>query len=621
LSRYSLISTLSDLQLSIYQPANLFSREIHPTGTIALSSFPNNIPAMRFTSTTRRTSVTQFMPSPPPVHSEPELPSREEIQDMLDIAQLDAGYRYALSPSLAGMLQFKYQQGILDCNDLNRDHVAILLIHLRGERLVLNAFNKHQLAGTAGTLIKSIPERLDSFPLRNELMRRSECKLPADVLRPIFQAPESVAAFRETSPQQRTGHSSRATREKPVPKTPVPPPPSSKGKTGRATDNYGKLDDAPVPNLDFPSGNVTLPELSAFLPNSIKSWDVIDRVIGNGATSAVIARMINGFRTMDRGKIESNSVYRMMKAPMDKRAEGDSRYVDWKPSTHNDIEKPEDWDPTSVSVSGFRTAVSGKKKGSFPGIPFKDLANGVKNKPSGLDALDLTRAVQYCEDHQDEEWTYPDDYERLVNHLGPAPVRIGHQDAAAIARYTTKKMAAGYQNSVGRKRDSRGRLQKVESEDEEDFGDLDTDSDADLVEDMDFDAMDTKGTKRKRGAFIDESDKSDDDKDNFDTLLRKPVKRTKIIPELQLPRKGAQASRSRKDLLDDNINSESDEETYQGPKEKLERLAKAPRRSGRATRVTKTYKVGEALGVDEDDEVEAQQSSSRKGSFIAQYEN
>jgi hypothetical protein len=555
-------------------------------------------------STTQRTSVTQFMPSLPPVHSEPELPSREEIQDMLNIARVDVGYRYALSPSLAGMLQFKYQQGILDCNDLDRDHVAILLVHLRGERLVLDAFNKHQLAGTAGTLIKSIPEQLEYFPLRNELMRRSECKLPEDVLRPIFQAPESAAAFQKTSPQQRADHSSRSMHKKNVTKTPAPTPPSSKGKTGRATDNYGKLDDAPVANLNFPSGNVTLPELAAFLPNSIKSWDAVDRVIGNGATSAVIARMINGFRTMDRGKIESNSVYRMMKAPMDKRAEGDARYFGWKPSTHNDIEKPEDWDPTSISVAGFRTAVSGKKKGSFPGIPFKDLANGVKNKPTGLDALDLTRAVQYCEDHPDEEWTYPDDYERLVNHLGPALVRTGHQDAEAIERYTTKKMVAGYQNSVGRKRDSRGRLQKAESEDEEDYGNLDTDSDAGSDEKTDFDAMDMKSTKRKRGAFIDESDKSDGDEDDFDAPLRKPVKRTKVIPEPRLRRKGAQTSRSRKDLSDDSINSESDEETYQGPKKKLKRIVEAPRRSGRATRVTKTYNVDEALGVDEDDSIE-----------------
>lgn len=536
---------------------------------------------------------------------------------MLEVAQLDVGYRYALSPALVDMLQFKYQQGILDCNDIDRDHVALLLLHLRGERLVLDAYNKHQLAGTAGNLIKPIAERLESFPLRNELMRRGECKLPAYILRPIFQAPEPVAVSPKTPDRKRVGNSSGTVQKKPPSKKPTLPTPSSKAKTGRATDNYGKLDEAPVPNLDFPNGNITMPELAAFIPNSFKSWDVIDRNIGNGATSAVIAGMINGFRTMDRGKIESNSVYRMMKAPMDKRAEGDAKYIDWKPSTHDQIAKTEDWNPTSITVTGFRTAVNGKTKVSAPGIPFKDLAIGVKNKPTGLDALDLTRAVQYCEDHPDEDWIYPDDYEHLVKHLGPAPVRAGHQDAAAIARYTTKKMAAGYRNSVGRKRDSRGRLQKVDSNDEEHYDGRGTDSDADSDEDIDLDAMDTKSTKRTRGPFIDESESDDD----FNTPSHKPIKRAKITPKPRLSRKEAPASRSRKEIFDDDINSESDEETYQGPKKEKKAVVKTPRRSGRVTKVTKTYNVDEALGVDEDDEQEYQRTPLRKGSFLTKYED
>jgi len=67
---------------------------------------------------------------------------------------------------------------------------------------------------------------------------------------------------------------------------------------------------------------------------------------------------------------------------------------------------------------------------------FKDLANGVKNIPTGKDALDLTRCVKYHELHPDEQWYYPAQFEELVKHLGgPAVVTEDHLDSRAFARW------------------------------------------------------------------------------------------------------------------------------------------------------------------------------------------
>jgi hypothetical protein len=179
--------------------------------------------------------------------------------------------------------------------------------------------------------------------------------------------------------------------------------------------------------------------MAAFHPNALKSWDMIDRFCGNGGSQATFAAMINHFREMERGQILPNSVYRMMKGSMNKRAKVQPEYITWTTGNHHDFPKARSFNPASVSVTGFRTPADGKIKATAPPIPIKNMANGVKNFPTGYDALDLTRAVRYCQAHPDENWLYPDDYERLVDQLpqdphlasypvGPAPVQVGHQD-------------------------------------------------------------------------------------------------------------------------------------------------------------------------------------------------
>ena len=153
-----------------------------------------------------------------------------------------------------------------------------------------------------------------------------------------------------------------------------------------------------------------------------------------------------------------------------------------------------------------------------------------------------------------------------------------------MSRYTTTRLAAGLRNASGRKRDSHGRLLKVEvhPDEEEDF--------------------DKKGTKRKRNGFFDDS--HDDDVD--DTPSRKPdAKRTKIAPKPRASRNPAKRtaappSRLRKEIFADDIDSESDGDGYQGPK-KAKKVQEV-RRSTRKTKFTKSFNIDANDAIDEDEE-------------------
>ncbi|KAF2818855.1 hypothetical protein CC86DRAFT_243230, partial [Ophiobolus disseminans] len=379
--------------------------------------------------------------------------------------------------------------------------------------------------------------------------------------------------------------------------------------------NYDKLGDAPRPNLDFPDCNILITEMAAFLPNAIKSWDVLDRVCGNGLKQYIYTLMINNYREMARGKITANSTYRMFKGPITKRAQAEPlhqpSWEDWTPTIHDQYVDAANFEPSSVSATGFRTAADGKNKISHAPIPMKSLAVGVKVFPSGEDALDLTRMIQYCVDHPAEDWFYPTDYTRLLNKIGgPAPINAANTDAAVIARWTAQQVAAGsMRKTAGRKRDSRGRLMKPNSDsEEEDYDNMDeTDSEPDFDEmdetESEFDSHNhKKGNKRKRALSFDDSDDVDDD-----TPSQKPsAKRPKLVLKFRIPHStldgkhtASGPSRPRKQFVFmSDIDSDSDGDGYKAPKgptrkKKEKKAAPAVRRSGRANKFSKSFSINE----------------------------
>jgi hypothetical protein len=205
---------------------------------------------------------------------------------------------------------------------------------------------------------------------------------------------------------------------------------------------FGAL--SPSWNLPFPEGNMTAAEILAYLPHWLKSIDVIDRFVSHGARSANVAAIINEFRDLptDSG-FKPNSAMIMMQTAM--RYAG---YEEWTVSSHGDFPRQIARLEDDLDVKGFRSprlshpkAVRTKSPEKVAvnmeaePIDFKDLALYVKQHPSGPDALDLARCVQYALEHEDEEWLFPTDFRRLTTHLGgPARITRAHHDREIFAR-------------------------------------------------------------------------------------------------------------------------------------------------------------------------------------------
>lgn len=240
--------------------------------------------------------------------------------------------------------------------------------------------------------------------------------------------------------------------------------------------SYDKLRNAPSTNTAFPANaNLTAVEITTFFPRWLRTWDVIDRFVSNGATTMLLSDVIVCFipsplfqvythlstctdaisrdmkeantRTLQNkhrqrcgSNIAANSILKAMQHSLRKR-EPVSHYGAWTLRQH--ITSP-NFDHNNLSVKGFRTIAETHQdshiyeKDPFRG-PFRELANHVVIFPSGYDALDLTRCVQHAKDHPNETWIFPDDYDTLIQYVGgPKPVTIEHCDQASFLRWARK---------------------------------------------------------------------------------------------------------------------------------------------------------------------------------------
>ncbi|KAI8941577.1 hypothetical protein NX059_002792 [Plenodomus lindquistii] len=219
---------------------------------------------------------------------------------------------------------------------------------------------------------------------------------------------------------------------------------------------------SPSWNLAFPNGNLTAVEILTYLPHWLKSIDVIDRFVANGGKSRSIAYIINEFREQPTGAIFSaNSAQIMMSYAMRR-----AGYDEWTVGTHDEWPRAVNSNESDLNVGAFRpprlthpkglskaqsrTREVARNEEASP-VAFKDLVMHVKEHPTGADALDLSRCVQYALKHEDEEWWFPDDFTRLTIHLGgPAPVTHSHLDRQAFARREALFSSPHHQLTAGR---------------------------------------------------------------------------------------------------------------------------------------------------------------------------
>lgn len=211
--------------------------------------------------------------------------------------------------------------------------------------------------------------------------------------------------------------------------------------------------DAPSCNVPFPSPgnrpiNVTAVELLVFFPRWIRSIDVINRIMSNGGTGAIMANITDHHRDSHKPIIVEHfrkTIALRMRNQGDQSSTGGYNYSEWSVKTHR---APPNHDPNSLNIVGFRTHYQVDRPVRRPEtdwdtspINFASLARNVKRFPSGYDALSLTSCVQYAVNHPDEKWVFPDHMQRLVEHIYHGAeealiVQHDHLDNMAFQRWT-----------------------------------------------------------------------------------------------------------------------------------------------------------------------------------------
>ncbi|XPT01101.1 hypothetical protein M3J09_010242 [Ascochyta lentis] len=507
----------------------------------------------------------------------------EDVEYILELARKGVSVRYK-GPEYSyvhAALRRLFFLGILECSINRGDPVVILHECLQDEQSVLDRHNRLQAKmlfrkeTTHG--LSEIPE---NFPLRR-LVSRKGIVLPADGFKPIYQIADDPEKL-QAAHRARMNAVAAATQLNTLSlKTPTNPAP--KQYASKPGNNHDKLYDSPSPEHDFPKGNITLAEMAAFIPQSFKCWDVIDRIIWNGAKSEDIAKLINKYRVMPAGKIANNTVYMMMRGQMYKRSKDDVDYEGWTVGGHENIAKPDDFDPHSLSVTDFRRprVFANRPDEPVDPVPFKDLADGVAVWPEHGDALDLTRCVSWCAANPEERYYYPTDFRKVLYQClgGPATVERHHEDAQVLLRL----------RSVPGATNARHRLTRKLSDDE---------------------------TDEQEGEAVARSGK------HKHSATKQDVRRRKTIAAQALSARSTRASLKRTTRTTPrnlsfsfgNMDSEdeTDDEAYQGPKRAKKNKAE-PRRSER-TKKPVQYGDG-AMMIDDEEEVDAEYKESKDKEF------
>jgi hypothetical protein len=198
-------------------------------------------------------------------------------------------------------------------------------------------------------------------------------------------------------------------------------------------------------NVDFPVANLTATEILTFLPNWLKSDSVCLRFASNELTSEALAIAMHAHRTLPANNTLNNSICVTTHNVM-RKAGWRAEYVrskHWEFVEENPVihVRKATFDHADISMSWCRNeamrdpARYGNTK-RVQSCLIRDLAQNVHTFPTGADALDLTRVVQYAVTNPQNNWVFPENYGNIPALLGgPKKVRAKHHDAAVLARY------------------------------------------------------------------------------------------------------------------------------------------------------------------------------------------
>lgn len=246
-------------------------------------------------------------------------------------------------------------------------------------------------------------------------------------------------------------------------------------------------------------------------------------------------------------------------------------------------------------------------------------------------------------DHPEEDWYYPSHFAELLAGLphdppdraarpGPATVYYEHTDAASVERHTSSTALKGAKETYTRKRDGRGRLlrKEISSQSKVDRRSYDKEHSFDPADDNNRASRASMRRKRNADTAFDVEDipATKHQKLSAKALRKRPVKPSAESSEKPPVRQTVRPRHLREITLADlesesesasepevpqlpakrkatphppDIDSDSESDTYHGPKCQKKVHDGGRRKSGRVKRFGGSYDVVAALGMDEEE--------------------
>jgi hypothetical protein len=188
--------------------------------------------------------------------------------------------------------------------------------------------------------------------------------------------------------------------------------------------------------------NFTIVEILVLLPNWFKNKALCARFLNNNLTGSIHFMILEEHRELQFGSEHDRERARKWLTDEYRKA---MRKInkDWTKATHV---KPAGWQPTAMGVDGFTPDdmdAPGYRR--VPSILFKDLAIGVKKMPEGPAAGDLTRALLFAlESNQD--YLFPEDLPTILDYIGRTNITTAHTDRPIVHTYSELKLQEDTRN-------------------------------------------------------------------------------------------------------------------------------------------------------------------------------
>ncbi|KAF2127565.1 hypothetical protein P153DRAFT_387307 [Dothidotthia symphoricarpi CBS 119687] len=207
--------------------------------------------------------------------------------------------------------------------------------------------------------------------------------------------------------------------------------------------------DAPSRRLRMPeSYSITAVEQLTFFPNTLRSHDFLDRLLGHGIDTQTVANIINHHRKVPKYPVQNDSICKTIQKCMQQHHPSvwvREKIVHWtmnnrKAGIFSGVRR----DNNDLTFTGMQLDFEdfprhpSNKKGVVLNIPFANLAKNVRTFPSiqGGDALTLMPCIVHAAEHPEEGWLFPRDIVTLTQLTGgPRMTEAKHKDSAVFSRW------------------------------------------------------------------------------------------------------------------------------------------------------------------------------------------